>query len=342
MAKVFKAVLGALLFGAFAARLGYSALADALVSVGPWFVVVALFDVAGMVCDASAIRELAHRRTSLGNAFVAQASGYMVNRLTPGSTLGEPVKIARLTRSAPRDVAVSAIVLYNVATFGVGVVVIAIGTPLALYAHRLAPTLELAVGIACGVLVVGLGVLLALVRRGPVAGAIRGVRRLRLISPERAGRWHDRTRAIDANLATFGDAPSRRGVLLVFASRGLEQLGTLTLLHALGAPLSGGLGIAVISLGILITWISNVMPFGLGVADGGHYTLFALFGAPATLGLAFAMLERARAAILGLVGAATCGLALSQRRDRSMTASRMSVGPRTADTHGGSMAMALE
>src|SRR5262245_43278105 len=166
----------AIVFAAIAAQIGWGAMRDAIVAAGPWFAVVALIDAAGMLCDAAAIRELAGRKSSLANAFVAQASGYVVNRLTPGSTLGEPIKVARLARQAPHDVAVSAIVLYNVATFGVGVVAIAIGAPLAVLALELPPSVELAVWIATAVLVVGLVALLLLVRCGLVATLIGALR----------------------------------------------------------------------------------------------------------------------------------------------------------------------
>ena len=312
-----KPVVGAGAFAAIAVHLGGHRIGDAIVAAGPWFVVVAVVDAAAMLCDAAAIRELARRKSSLANAVVAQASGYVLNRLTPGSMLGEPLKVSRLAREAPHDVAVSAIVLYNVATFGVGVVVIAIGAPLALLALPVPPSLEVAVWIASVALVVALGVLIALVRRGLVGTLIGAMRRVRAISRERANAWRERTRTIDASLASFGDAPSRRGLVLVFASRALEQIGTLLLLHGLGAPLSDGLGLAVLSFGIPIAWASSLTPLGLGVADGGHYTLFALFGATATLGVAFAMLDRARASILTLLAAAVCGLSLSPRASAS-------------------------
>src|SRR5262245_34665626 len=206
-----KPVLGAVACGAIAAHLSWHALRDAIVAAGPWFAVVALVDVAGMLCDAAAIRELARRKSSLGNAFVAQASGYVLNRLTPGSTLGEPLKVSRLARQAPHDVAVSAVVLYNLATFGVGVVAIVLGASPAVLALPLPPSLEVAMWIASAALVVGLGVLILLVRRGFVATLVGALRRLRVISAERAVTWREHTRAIDANLASFGDAPSRRG-----------------------------------------------------------------------------------------------------------------------------------
>lgn len=303
-----KPVLGPLVFVALATHLGWSAMRDAIVSVGLWFAVVAMIDVAGMTCDAAAIREFAARRTSLRNAFVAQASGYVLNRMTPGSTLGEPLKVMRLAREAPRDIAVSAIVLYNIATFGVGVVVIVIGAPMAVFALDLPGSLVTAVWIALAVLVVGLVALVALMRRGLVGMLIGAARRMRAISAERETRWRAKTASIDAHL---GDARWRTGVLFVFASRLTEQLGTLILLHALGAPFSGYLAIAFLALGILISWISNLMPLGLGIADTGHYTLFALLGAPATLGIAFAMVERARACVLSLFGAAAGGFVLT-------------------------------
>lgn len=295
-----KPLLGATVCVILVARLRWEVIADALGAVGPWFAAVAALDLACMVCDAAAIRELAGRSTSLANAFAAQATGYVLNRLTPGGTLGEPLKVARLSRQTSRDTAVSAILLYNLATFGGGVVTIVIGAPIAVLALDLPGRVAVAVAIASGVLAGVLVAAVVLVRRRLVARAIGAVRALRVISAARADRWRDRTRAVDARLASFGDAGSRMGVLFVLASRALDQLGTLVLLHALGVP--AGLELAVVSLGVAITWAANAMPLGLGVADGGHCALFAMFGANPAFGVVFAMIERTRAAILAVGG----------------------------------------
>jgi hypothetical protein len=71
----------------------------------------------------------------------------------------------------------------------------------------------------------------------------------------------------------------------------------------IGVPLTPAMILGVLSIGVLVSWISNIVPLGLGVADGGHYVLYDLLGATGPQGLVVAMVNRARSlsvAILGL------------------------------------------
>ncbi len=313
---------GAVMLALLLQHLGWSAVGDAVVAVGPWFLVVAAIDVLGMACDAAAIQSFArpYAVISFQRAFVAQATGYAVNRVTPGNALGEPVKVAILAADAPRPAAVSAIVLYNLATLGVAVVAIAVVAPFALLAIDLPPALEAVVWVAIGVLVVALAGVVVVLRRGLFATAIAAARLGRLITAERADRWLCRTREIDRQLRRFGDPASRRGLAFVAASRVLDWLGTLLLLDALG--LGGPLVLGIMSIGILISWLANLMPLGLGIADGGLCTLFRALGASAEAGLAFAMIDRARGCLLGAVGGAVGAVGtLHRRAGREVTAS---------------------
>jgi len=74
------------------------------------------------------------------------------------------------------------------------------------------------------------------------------------------------------------------------------------LLHAAGIPLTAPLVIATCSVGILITWLSNVIPLGLGIADTGNYVLYGLLGAGPASGLDFTMVNRARTCVLAAMG----------------------------------------
>jgi hypothetical protein len=58
----------------------------------------------------------------------------------------------------------------------------------------------------------------------------------------------------------------------------------------------------MLSIGILITWISNIVPLGLGLAQGGNYLVFSLFGAPASSGVLFAFVNQLRTILLALLG----------------------------------------
>src|SRR5688572_5575320 len=84
-------------------QVGWSGIAGAIADTGAWFVAIAAIDLASLFCDAAGVycflRPLApitYRRV-----LVAQASGLAINRLTPGNSLGEPIKITMLMEHVP-------------------------------------------------------------------------------------------------------------------------------------------------------------------------------------------------------------------------------------------------
>ena len=62
----------------------------------------------------------------------------------------------------------------------------------------------------------------------------------------------------------------------------------------IGVSLHATLLVGMLSVGVLIGWISSIVPFGLGVADGGNYALFGVLGATGENGVFVTMLGRAR------------------------------------------------
>ena len=66
------------------------------------------------------------------------------------------------------------------------------------------------------------------------------------------------------------------------------EASTGTRLWVASAPLV----VAMLSVGILISWLSNVLPLGLGLADGTNYALYGLLGASPEAGLVFTMTAR--------------------------------------------------
>ncbi|HEY1818020.1 MAG TPA: lysylphosphatidylglycerol synthase domain-containing protein [Kofleriaceae bacterium] len=299
-------VVGAAMVALLLDHVGWGAVHAAIASAGPWCLVVVVIDVAGLACDAAAIASFArpHAAIAYRRAFVAQATGYVINQLTPGNSLGEPVKVSILGAEAPRDVAISAIVLYNLATVVVGAAAIAFGAPFALLALDLPPALGIASWVGVGVVVAAVAGLFVALRRGLCATSIELLRRCRAIGGARAARWTARTATIDVHLRELGGPASRRGLGFACASRAASWLGTLVLLPALGVPLTAPSVLAVLSLGVLISWLSDAMPLGLGIADGGQCTLYTALGATPAVGLAVAMIGRARACLAGMVALA--------------------------------------
>jgi hypothetical protein len=80
-------------------------------------------------------------------------------------------------------------------------------------------------------------------------------------------------------------------------------------LHAADIPMTAALVIATLSVGILITWLSNVVPLGLGVADGTNYVLYGILGASPVAGLLFTLVNRVRTIVLALMGLAVLAIA---------------------------------
>ena len=285
-------------------RLGWHDTEQAIVAIGPWFAVIGAIDLASVLCDAFAIhgflRSSPGTRVSYARVLGAQASGLAINRLTPGNSLGEPVKVTMLVRYVPTELAVSAIVMFNLATIYVGIAAIAIGVPATALLLDLPDRVAVAVWIATAVLIALALALALIVRRGALATLVDAAAALSLISRARAERWRGRILEIDARVREV--AGVRRGLVGVIGSRILNWAGTIVLLHAAAIAMTTPLVIAMLSVGILVTWMSNVIPLGLGLADGTNYALYGLLGASPAAGLVFAMVNRLRTVVLAMIG----------------------------------------
>jgi uncharacterized membrane protein YbhN (UPF0104 family) len=66
--------------------------------------------------------------------------------------------------------------------------------------------------------------------------------------------------------------------------------------------MSPGQFLALLSAGLLIAWISTIVPMGLGLSEGGNAALFTLIGAPASLGLALALARRVNQVVFAAIG----------------------------------------
>jgi hypothetical protein len=289
-------------------QLGWAGMRKAVVGTGAWFAAIAAIDVLGACCDALAIRGFLAPRVEVPYATVlaAQLSGMGINRVTPGSSLGEPVKVTMLAHVVPTDLAVSAIVMFNLTTFYIALAAIVIGVPITIALLDLPRAVTIAVWIATAALVAIAVVLAIVVRRGAVATLIDALAKTRVVSGDRAMRWRAAIADIDSRLRELGGNTKRSGLRVglagVIASRVLGWVGTLAVLHAADIPLSPVLVVAMLSVGILVSWISNVVPFGLGIADGTNYALYDLLGASPAAGLLFTMVNRLRALVVAVIG----------------------------------------
>jgi hypothetical protein len=306
-------------------QLGWSGMRHAVLGTGAWFAVIAAIDLAGAMCDTFAIRSLLqpHAPVRFLRVAAAQLSGMAINRLTPASSLGEPVKVTLLVRGdVPVDTAVSSIVMFNLATIYVGIAAIVVGVPLTALLLDLPPAIERIVWIGLALLLAVAVSLVLLVRRGALGSFVDALARLRLVSPQRHARWLAQVATIDARVRSLGDASTpgvRRAIGGVVASRVCNWVGTIVLLHAADIPMNAPLVVAMLSVGILVNWIANVVPLGLGVADGTNYALYGVLGASPVAGLSFTMINRLRTIVVALMGIAVMLVATRVYGSRAAT-----------------------
>ena len=311
-------VAGVILLAVLTATLGWRGVERAVVDTGPWFGIVALIDLAGACCDAASVRAFLSPRVQVPyrTVLAAQLSGMAVNRITPASTLGEPVKVTMLAHAATPNLAISAIVMFNLTTLYVAIATIVIGVPITIALLDVPHELAIAVWIATALLVALAVALAVIVRRGAVATLIGVLASAGAISAARAERWRAAVADIDARLRELGGdsraSGLRRGLIGVVASRVLNWAGTIALLYAAEIHVTPVLVVAMLSVGILVSWLSNIVPLGLGVSDGTNYALYGLLGASPGAGLVYAMVNRLRTLALAMIG--LCVMALAHAR----------------------------
>ena len=299
-----------------------------LSDAGWWFPLILALDLAALACDAAAIHAFMRpeaRMVSYWRVLAAQASGRAINVVTPGGALGEATKISMLVGHAPRARVVSSIVLFNLATFYLSVTIVVIGVPLTTVLVDLPHELAIAVWVALGVLAVLVAALAGLIHRGAVGTAAAAARWLRFVSADRADRWRAKLAEIDGHLRELHADRSpgtHAGLALLGASRLCSWSATTVVLHALGVSLSAPLLVGVFSVGVLIGWMSSIIPFGIGIADGSNYALYRVLGAGGTHGVFVTLLGRARSLAI-----ATLGLLVMAA---GHTASRITIARRNA------------
>lgn len=289
-------------------ELDWQELRTVVSKVAGYFAIILALDLAAVLLDARALHTFMRpeaRMIAYVRVVAAQISGRAVNVVTPLGALGEATKLTMLVPHAPRGRMASAIVLFNLVTLYFSVAVMLIGTPITFLLIDLPRSLKLTIAIALAVLIALMIALGVLIHRGALSTITGVLRRLRFISTARFDSWHVRLREIDGYIRELYNARSAgtwHGILWVIAARIVTWISTMTLISAVGVAITPRLVIGVLSVGVLITWISSIVPLGLGLADGGTYALFELLGASGAHGAFVTMLNRGRSAAVALVG----------------------------------------
>ena len=102
-------VIGAVAFAFLVRELGWAGVRQVIVGTGAWFAVIAMIDVLSVMCDAAGVYTFVRAQAPIryGRVLVAQISGLAINRLTPGNSMGETVKVTMLVEHVPTEAAVS-------------------------------------------------------------------------------------------------------------------------------------------------------------------------------------------------------------------------------------------
>jgi uncharacterized membrane protein YbhN (UPF0104 family) len=150
--------------------------------------------------------------------------------------------------------------------------------------------------------VISVGIIV-LLRRGMLSTLSNGLARMRVISKQRRERWNETLNEVDARLRGADDGDYRRkAIAYVVVSHVLQKGLTYFTIMSAGYMMSPGQFLALLSAGVLIAWISTIVPMGLGIAEGGNAALFTLIGAPAALGLALALARRVNQVVFAAIG----------------------------------------
>jgi len=292
---------------------GWSEFQEMLAGAGGWFAVVLGLELISLCMDAAAVHAFMRpeaRMIRYVRVLGAQASGRAINVLTPGGALGEPTKLMLLSQYAPQARALSSLVMMNLAIAYIAVSLMLIGIPVTLLLIEVPHPVKVMVGVGLAVIVPAMVGLTLLVHRGAVSSIVDLLQRIHVVKPERAQSWRDKLVDVDRHIRELQQnrsAGTWKGILWVAGSKVVSWTSSITLIAAVGVAMSPTLVIGYLSVGLLIGWISQIVPMGLGVQDGGQYALFGLLGASGPQGLMVAMLQRARSvsvAILGLVAMA--------------------------------------
>jgi hypothetical protein len=222
-----------------------------------------------------------------------------------------------LVSCAPKDRVVLSIVLFNLATFYISVAILIVGVPITAYyvdmPHEVAVLVWAGLAIMIG-LVIAVGVI---VHRGAINTAMATLRGLHIISKERAERWHGKLAELDKNLQHLqsGRVPGAKLALgLLISERSVAWITTVVVLHAIGVRLHPTLVMGVLSIGVIVSWMSAVVPFGVGVQDGSNYALFEMLGSSGELGVLYTLVGRARTLVIAGVGFAIMAFAHTANR----------------------------
>jgi uncharacterized protein (TIRG00374 family) len=277
---------------------------DRLRAIGWFFVLLVGLEIVSSVFDATAIYYMADGpgRPSWRKSVVAQIVGRGVNSVTPGGNLGEVLKVGLLSqRCSPKRI-VAAVMYVNLMRVVMQLSVVAIGVVATAFLFDVPPAVMLLL-IVGGVVSAGIAVAIVyLMRRGMLSTLSNALAHVHLISKKRRQSWTKTLEEVDTRLRGHDNQHRTKALIYIGISQLLEKGLTYLTIFAAGYLLGPGQFLALLSAGVLLGWISTIIPMGLGISEGGNVALFTLIGAPAPLGLALALARRVNQIVFAAIG----------------------------------------
>jgi hypothetical protein len=274
--------------------------------IGWWWLAIVPMEILSTTLHATAMRAfMSPEQIPLRHAVLAQLAGRAIDAVTPSGNLGEVMKVSMLTEHVSQSRAVSTILLYNIVSFSIELLIIAVaclGIALFVPAPPGVGGIILATGAACLVASIGL---YALVRRGMLSSIVGLAVKLRVLSRARYGRWEAKLRGVDDQLRLVSGArvrDRRFGVAALAASRVNSMVLSLMILHAVGVPITAAFVLVWTVASFVIYFASTLVPMGVGVAEGGYWGFFRTMGHNPAQGVALVLARRTVTILYAVVG----------------------------------------
>lgn len=273
-------------------------------AIGWFFAVILALEILSSICDATAVYYMAqgpgHPRWR--EAVVAQIAGRGVNSVTPGGNLGEALKVGLLSQRCSAKRIIAAVMYVQLMIGVVSLAFVALGSGATAFLFDV-PSFGMLLLFAGALVAAGVATgIYLLLRRGMLTTLSATLARLRIISKERRDRWNKTLSEVDQRLRGQDVEHRRRALVFIFASQALQKTIAFLVVFAAGYTLSPGQFLALVSAGVLLGWISTIIPLGLGILEGGNVALFSLIGAPASLGLALSLSRRVNQVVFAVIG----------------------------------------
>jgi uncharacterized protein (TIRG00374 family) len=283
---------------------GPSTILHHLKSIGWFFVVLVAIEMLSSALDGVAIYYMAHGkgRPTVRECVVAQIVGRGVNSVTPGGNLGEALKVGLLSKRCSTRRIVAAVMYVGLIGVVFSFAIVAIGSAVTAFWFAM-PRLVMLLCLAGAVVAAGITAgIIVLLKRGMLSTLSNGLARMHIISKQRREKWNKTLKEVDARLRGEDGDYRKKAVAFVVISHVLQKgLAYFTIMSA-GYVMSPGQFLALLSAGVLISWIATIIPMGLGISEGGNAALFTLIGAPAALGLALALARRVNQVVFASIG----------------------------------------